>query len=233
MGTWDSKHPGRRGNPWSQDPGKDAQEWRYLWAIGAKGMMPGLLGCCRWSPDALWQAELTAARPPPQTSHKLSMPHPTPHPTKSPYRLSPGYFQPHLATGRNTQYHPWLQRTSGPELRPLSLKIALLATVEARSSIVSRASQVIYTCGDSHDITHPHPHAPAFGCFPVTPQSESEPVVHSGTSSIGWMTTVGLKPCILAASPPQPISNSLGNWIHGTEHYLILHYGNSESLPIG
>ena len=167
----------------------------------------------------------------PHTSFPCPIPHPAPQ--KALIICHPGIFS-----------HTWLQGGThsiildykghqGQNSGPWSWKIALLATVEARSSTVSRACQVIYTCSDSHDITHPHPRAPALGCFPVTPQSESEPVVHRGTSGIGWMTTVGLKPRILAASPPQPISNSLGNWIHGTEHYLILHYGNSESLAIG
>lgn len=92
-----------------------------------------------------------------------------------------GYFQPHLHTGIttvSTVSSLTTKNNSDKSQGPLNLKIALLATVNARFSIVNRASRVIYvatTC-----IRSP----PSFSCFPVTCHNESETVVSSNMSYI-------------------------------------------------
>lgn len=92
-----------------------------------------------------------------------------------------GYFQPHLHTGITTVSTVSSLTTkdnSDKSQGSLNWKIALLTTVDARFSIVNRASQVIYaatTC-----IRSP----PSFSCFPGTCQNESETVVSSNMSYI-------------------------------------------------
>lgn len=92
-----------------------------------------------------------------------------------------GYFQPHLHTGItkvSTVSSLTTKDNSDKSQGPLNLEIALLMTVNARFSIVNRASQVIYvatTC-----IRSP----PSFSCFPVTCHNESETVVSSNMSYI-------------------------------------------------
>lgn len=97
-----------------------------------------------------------------------------------------GYFQPHLYTGITTVSTVSSLTTkdnSDKSQDPLNLKIALLTTVNARFSIVNRASQVIYVAMAC--IRSP----PSFSCFPVTCHNESETVVSSNMSYIAWTTS--------------------------------------------
>lgn len=90
------------------------------------------------------------------------------------------YFQSHLHTGITTVSTVSSLTTKGNSDKsqgPLNLKIALLTTVNARFSIVNRASQVIYAAAC---IRSP----PSFSCFPVICHNESESVVSSNMSYI-------------------------------------------------
>lgn len=159
------------------------QQWRHLWNAGAKRPWPEQLGLRQAETQAFvtrqamcWEAD----------THKPKKGSPQTLCRKALSSVTLGYFQPHLHTGITTVSTVSSLTTkdnSDKSQCSLNWKIALLTTVDARFSIVNRASQVIYaatTC-----IRSP----PSFSCFPGTCQNESETVVSSNMSYIAWTTT--------------------------------------------
>lgn len=163
----------------SHDPrGKTFKQWRHLWNAGTKRHRPEQLGLLRQRhKDDFVTGKLCAGKPTDTNQKKVLHA----HSAERLYHLSHLGIFSHTCTGItmvSTVSSLTTKDNSDKSQDPLNLKIALLTTVNARFSIVNRASQVIYVAMAC--IRSP----PSFSCFPVTCHNESETVVSSNMSYI-------------------------------------------------